>query len=870
LKSTFESTPRGRSRRIIIALAIFGLIVLIAVGIIFWSFLPNAAPRTIAARDIPDDSQSIDGAASVSNLPAGQLTISLDRPGAAISPTLFGLALEEINHSLDGGLYAELLPNRHLSQNGRMMRDGQVVVIPGSWLLVKSSVVQADMSVDSTDLPTDTAARAALRLTINSIGRGERAGLGNEGYWGIPVKPDCLYHATFYAKAGDDFSGPLSITIESNDGTTTFARADIEKIGSSWQRYEVDLKTDKDIKPSLTNQFVISAATKGTLWVTEASLFPPTFNNRRNGNRIDLMEKLADLKPRFIVFPGGDFLLGRNLPSRFDWKRGIGPVEMRSAQYSTWHATSNGFGLMEFLLTCEDLHAQAVLGIYDGTSIYRQVAPGATLEPYVGDSLDEIEYVTGDKSTAWGARRAADGHPDPFHLEYVQIGNNEQMYNKGTYDARFTQFHDAIKAKYPAIKLIGWMDLATSRTPDVRHESFYSTARELMNDSNHYDGYSRSGARYATEFNAKEGDPTKTLNAALADMAWMLDVQRNADVVVMATAAPLFINVNGGAAQHPADLIGYDGLNSFGSPSYFALCMFNENKGDVIIPVKLTPPDVDVSRQLNFHGAIGVGSWGSDVEYKDIKVTAPDGAVLFQSDFSKSTDGWRIGAGDWKADEGALRQTSNVIGCTAIAGDPRWGDYTLTLKARKKGGVEGFLILVHAADAGNFVWWNLGGWENTRTGMEQTLDGSKEFLDDPIPNRIESDRWYDIRVEVKGKDIVGYLDNTPILTTTERPHLLPSRSMFAAASRDNNTGDLILKIVNAMPQAALLDINIDGASGVEHTGRLEVMSGKPGDVNSINIPDQIIPKRIAVHFPGPHFSHEFPACSISVLRLHAK
>ncbi len=585
------------------------------------------------------------------------------------------------------------------------------------------------------------------------------------------------------------------------------------------------------------------------------------------------MEKLADLKPGFIVFPGGDFLLGRNLQSRFDWKRGIGPVEMRSAQNSTWHATSNGFGLMEFLLTCEDLHAQPVLGIYDGTSIYRQIAPGAELEPYVGEALDEIEYVVGDKSTRWGARRAADGHPDPFNLEYVQIGNNEQMYNKGTYDARFTQFYDAIKAKYPTLKLIGWMDLATSRRPDVRHESFYSSARELMNDSNHYDGYSRSGSRYATEFNAKEGDPTKTLYAALADMAWMLDVQRNAEVVVMATAAPLFINVNGGAAQHPADLIGYDGLYSFGSPSYFALRMFNENKGDVIIPVKLTPPEVDVSRQLNFHGAIGVGSWGSDVEYKDIKVTSPDGAVLFQSDFSTSTDGWRIGAGDWKVDEGTLRQTSNVIGCTAIAGDPRWGDYTLTLKARKKREVSrGFLILVHAtADEGNFVWWNLGGWgKHAYRGMEQTLNGGKEFLDDPIPNRIESSRWYDIRVEVKGKDIVGYLDNTPVLAAIERARPPANTSMFAAASRDNKTGDLILKIVNAMPQAAMLDINIDGASAVEHTGMLEVMSGKAGDVNSIYKQDRIIPRRVAVQFPGPRFSHVFPACSISVLRLHAK
>ncbi len=492
-----------------------------------------------------DDSQSPHSATPVADIPTGELTVSLDRPGGDISPTLFGFSLEEINHSLDGGLYAELLPNRDLSEINRSILNGKLVVVNGrravvggqlietpvNWLLVKSKAVQATMDVDSATFPTDTAAQGSLRLAISSIGADQRAGVANAGYWGVPVKPDWHYHASFYARCSDDFSGPLSITIESNDNAVTYARATVDKITTSWQRYDVDLKTDKNVALSLTNQFVISAATKGTLWLTEASLFPPTFNNRPNGNRIDLMEKLADLKPGFIVFPGGDSLLGGRIARRFDWKKTIGPVEKRSAQYSTWHHTSNGFGLMEFLLTCEDLHAEPILGIYAGTSIRQQVEPGPALQPYVQDALDEIEYVTGDKSTPWGARRAADGHPDPFNLQRVQIGNNEQLYNKGTYDARFTQFHDAIKAKYPNLKLIGWMNLATTRTPDIIHESFYPTANELMEDSNHYDSYSRTGPRYATEFNAKEGDPTKTLHAALADMSWMLNVQRNADVV---------------------------------------------------------------------------------------------------------------------------------------------------------------------------------------------------------------------------------------------------------------------------------------------------------------------------------------------------
>jgi len=881
LNQESEPESRGRSARIAIALGIFGVVILIALGLIVWTFHSGAVPRKFAPRDIPDGSQS---AASLSTSAPGELTVFLDQPGAAISPTLFGLALEEINHSLDGGLYAQLLPNRDLSDEYRAVLGGKVVTVdgrqtvvggqliekPATWFLDKSDRVQADLQLDRAAPLPNTSCIMSLRLMVSAIGPGQYAGAASDGYWGIPIKPNWHYRASFYAKAGNDFSGPISVAIKSNDSATTYAGGVVEKILPVWQRYDVDLKTDANVGPSATNQFEISVAGKGTVWLAQISLFGPTFNDRLNGNRIDLMEKLADLKPGFIVFPGGDYLTGRNLRSRFDWKKTIGPVEKRFARPSTWHRTSNGFGLMEFLLTCDDLHTEPVLGIYDGTSTWQKVGPGATLEPYVQDALDEIEYVTGDKSTPWGARRAADGHPEPFKLRYVQIGNNEQMYNEETYDARFTQFHDAIKAKYPDLKLIGWMDLATKRTPDVRHESFYPTAKGLLDDRNHYDGYSRTGPRYASEFNAKEGDPTKTLFAALADMSWILGVQRNADVVTMATAAPLFVKVDGGAAQHPANLIGYDSLRSYGSPSYYALRMFNLNKGDTVIPINLVPPEVDVSGQSSFHGAIGVGSWGSDVEYKDIKVTAPGGNVLFQSDFSKSTEGWRIGEGTWKADGGTLHQTSDLIDCTAIAGDPGWTDYTHTLKAKKDGGNEGFLILVHAADDGNYVLWNLGGWENSSTSLEQTVDGGKFFLGEQVRNSIEMGRWYDIRVDVRGENIVCYLDGAPILTATERPHHLAAGSMSAAASRDNKTGEVILKVVNPMPQASVLDISLAGVLGVQDMGSLEVMSGLPGDVNTLNSPEKVSPNRVAIHFPGAHFSHEFPAYSISVLRLKPK
>ena len=303
--------------------------------------------------------------------------------------------------------------------------------------------------------------------------------MANPGYWGIPVKAGWTYRASFYAKASADFVGPVTVGIESNDGRVTVAQATVEKVGTEWKRYEVTLKAG-EVATSTENRFVILAGSTGTLWVTEASLFPPTYQDRPNGNRIDLMEKLAALHPGFVEFPGGDFMIGVAPQVRFDWKKAVGPEEMRSGQPSRWERSSTGFGLMEFLRTCEELKAEPVLALYSGTSIGRSVAPGTELQPYVQDALDEIEYVVGDATTPGGMKRAADGHAAPFKLEYVQIGNNEELFGKGTYDARFTQFYDAIKGKYPALKLIGWMNLATTRTPDVIHESQYRTAAELM------------------------------------------------------------------------------------------------------------------------------------------------------------------------------------------------------------------------------------------------------------------------------------------------------------------------------------------------------------------------------------------------------
>jgi alpha-N-arabinofuranosidase len=216
------------------------------------------------------------------------------------------------------------------------------------------------------------------------------------------------------------------------------------------------------------------------------------------------------------------------------------------------------------------------------------VEPGKDLEPYVQDALDEIEYATGDTSTKWGAQRAKDGHPAPFKLAYVEIGNEDFFDKSGSYDGRFKQFHDAIKAKYPDQKLIATAPVKSVK-PDVLDDHFYLSAEEYFNDIHHYDKFDRNGPKiFMGEYATMEGSPTADFGAALGDAAWLTGVERNSDIVVMSSYAPLLVNVHNGGMQWHPDLIGYDGLSSYGSPSYYVLSLFAAKVGDTVPASSLT------------------------------------------------------------------------------------------------------------------------------------------------------------------------------------------------------------------------------------------------------------------------------------------
>jgi len=526
------------------------------------------------------------------------LTIHADQAISPVSPTLYGLMTEEINYSYDGGLYAEMVRNRTFRADWSGVNF---------WYLVENGNSSAKIVPDHTTGPSE-ALKNSLRLDVDKADAQNQAGVLNLGYWGMAVRGNTEYKGSFYAKTAGDV-GPVTVSLVSDETGKALATTTVSGIAGEWRQYTFTLKTGAaPATASAANHLALTVGHAGALWLQLVSLFPPTYHDRPDGFRIDLMEKLAAMRPAFLRFPGGNYLEGDHINERFEWKKTIGPLVDRPTHRSPWgYQSTDGMGLLEFLEWCEDLKMEPLLAVYAGYSLHGEhVNPGADLEPYVQDALDEIEYATGSTDTKWGAERAKNGHPEPFKLTYVEIGNEEWFDRSGSYDERYAQFDKAIKAKYPSLQLIATAPVKSTK-PDVIDEHYYVRATQNFHDAGHYDtpaggttgtqhwdgGHydkaDRNGPKvFVGEWATREGAPTPNMGAALGDAAWMTGLERNSDLVVMASYAPLLTNVNPGGLQWDTDLIGYNAVKSYGSPSYYAQVMFGSHLGDHTVKSEVT------------------------------------------------------------------------------------------------------------------------------------------------------------------------------------------------------------------------------------------------------------------------------------------
>jgi len=785
------------------------------------------------------------GSAISINAQPAKITVDAAHPGHPIPTTLWGIFFEDINMSSDGGIYPELVRNRSF-EDADTLENWKFATVGGS----KSAAEVITSDVHAQPPPLNPFNRKSLRVKVDGAFM-----LQNDGYWGMNIVAGDHYTLKLAAR-GENFSGMLTAKILSSTGEVLASGDFFSDFGNNWHYCTLDLTaTGGDPKGRLE----ISGDGRGTLFLDMVSLLPnKTWKN--HGLRTDLAESLDGLHPKFMRFPGGCWVEGDDFAHMNHWKNTIGDIDSRTPLWNIWgYNATQSLGYYEYLLLAEDLGAEPLFCINVGMS-HKETIPMDHMDQWVQDALDAIEFANGPTNSNWGARRAAMGHPAPFNLKYMEIGNENGGF--AGYVEHYRLFYSAIRAKYPEINFIadGWDNFGAEQ-PDIVDDHYYDTPEWFMRHAGQYDKTDRAGAKvFVGEYAVTRNCGLGNLRGAIGEAAFMTGLERNADVVKMASYAPLLVNLNH-RAWNP-DLINFDSSKWYGLPSYYVQKLFAENRGDVYLPTDVQSPEAEPPIT---GGVIGVGTWNTAAEFKDIQVTGPDGKVMFTSDFSAGTKGWKLlGDGaDWKVQDGALRQTAEREFIRAIAGNKSWTDYTLTLKARKISGAEGFLILFRIADNEDRIWWNIGGWGNTQDAIE--CGGTT----DSKPSHIDSGRWYDIKLTVAGKHVKCWLDGQLIhdVDFDAGGRIL---ALYATSAIDAKTGDVIVKVVNTSAGPVQTDLALSGVN-VSGKGAATVLTSESAaDENSLDNPTRVSPKTEAVNFSGNTLTRAFSGNSLTVLRLKTK
>ncbi|WP_295440242.1 alpha-L-arabinofuranosidase C-terminal domain-containing protein [uncultured Prevotella sp.] len=550
--------------------------------------------------------------------------VNTKKVGAKVQPTMYGIFFEDINYAADGGLYGELVKNRSFEFPDALM----------GWKAFGKFEVKNDGPFE----------RCPHYVVLGYSGHNDAAtGLQNEGYFGIGIEKAEDYRFSVWAKA---VSGDATVEVSLVDENTMeehqeFATAELKVSGNEWKKYELVLKPTKTVQKANLRLLLKG---KNSVALEHVSLFPKhTFKDRDNGMRRDLAQALYDLHPGVFRFPGGCIVEGSSLDQRYQWKNSIGPVENRPLNGNRWLSTFNyrlfpdyyqsyGLGFYEYFLLSEDIGAEPlpVLNVgmacqYQNWNNPKAHVPVDSLQPYIQDCLDLIEFANGDVNTTWGKKRAEMGHPAPFNLKFLAVGN-EQWDN--LYYERLRPFVKAIKAKYPNIKLIGtsgpdsegemfdkgWKAMKELKA-DLVDEHFYRDEHWFLSHGLRYEGYDRKGPKvFAGEYACHgKGKKWNHFETSLYEAAFMTDLERNADVVDMATYAPLFAHVDGW--QWRPDMIWYDNTRMFKTVSYYVQQMYACNKGTNVLP-------------LTMNGKAVAGQEGQDGLFASAVVDKQKGEVI--------------------------------------------------------------------------------------------------------------------------------------------------------------------------------------------------------------------------------------------------
>ena len=776
-----------------------------------------------------------------------KITVEVNKPGHKISPTLFGIFFEDINLSADGGLYPELVRNRSF-EDADTLQNWKFTGVDGK---STATIITADVQARPPMPPLNPFNRKSLCVKASGSFK-----LENDGYWGMNIIQGINYSFKLATRSTEGFNSPLKIQIVGKDGKE-LAKEEIKGFDNEWKYFSAKLTASgSDPKAHLE----ISGEFSGTIYIDMVSLIPEqTWKN--HGLRVDLSEALDSLHPKFFRFPGGCWVEGDDFAHMNHWKNTIGNLDTRTPLWNIWgYNATHGLGYHEYLQLAEDLGAEPLYCINVGMS-HKEIVPMDQMGQWVQDALDAIEYANGSVTSVWGRIRTKNGHPKPFNLKYLEIGNEN---GTAPYAERWALMVNAIYAKYPEIKLIAneWAGgHPDNPKPETIDEHYYNNPDWFIWNSNQYDSYDRKGPKiFIGEYAVTSGSGKGNLRGAIAEAAWMTGMERNSDIVVMGSYAPLFCNTN--HQRWPINLINYDSYRWYGLPSYYVQEMFSNNQGTVTLPVKVdNAPTVKAPFSSGF---IGLGTWNNSAEFKDLKVVSPEGKVLFQSDFSKNIDDWKkTGLGEWSVQDGVLKQSAITQGVTAFVGDTSWADYTITLKARKLVGENGFQIYFRNHSIRERIRWDLGGYNNSVHLMEMGLSSKS------MKASIEPGKWYDIKIEIKGGSVKGYLDGKLVQEVGDDRSGV--KSICTSAALDNKSGDIILKVVNASSESLQTQIDLKGTSKLSGNGKVIVLtSNSPLDENTLDEPIKVSPKTENVKITGNTISRLISGNSLTIIRIPTK
>jgi alpha-N-arabinofuranosidase len=807
---------------------------------------------------------------------AAEVTLNIDaaNPSHAVSPQLIGIFLEDINFGVDGGLNAELVKNGSFEFPAGMM----------GW----SSSVRNQALEEVAQLRDEDPAfpNNPHYLRLNATNAKGASVIANEGFRGIGVQAGEKYQFSVTARSTGNAAAQLRVSLVDSDGKV-LAQAEIASIGDTWSEHGNTLLPTATVADARLKLAVVS---RGVVDVDMVSLCPEkTWQGRPHGQRADIVQALTDLKPAFFRFPGGCIVEGSQIGDRFQWKQTIGPRPDRKLNFNRWNTVfrhrpapdyyqSYGLGFFEYFQIAEDIGAEPLPILNCGMACQFQSAelvPLEELQPYLDDVFDLIEFAKGPVTSEWGAKRAAMGHPEPFHLKMIGIGNEQWG---PEYFERYEVFAKALKEKHPEIKLVSstgpfpndpkfhdaWPRLR-ALDADIVDEHCYAMPDWFLRSATRFDDYDRNGPKvfmgeYAVQtVDICSPDNRNTLRGALAEAAFLTGIERNSDVVTMSAYAPLLGHVD--AWQWRPNLIWFDNLSVFVTPNYYVQLLFGRHRGDRVLPLELN----DSRPPQSAHGRIGLATENAAAEFRDLRVER-DGETLFTGNQLAEPQNTTTIRGSWELDGGVLRQDSLGEAARAQFGDPKWEDCTISLKARKLDGPGGIGIAFRNGEGGSFLEWTLGSQDKQHQIMaHQATHSEDRNVVAQSPGEIEAGRWYDVKIELEGDDVRCYLDGALVHDVTIAPPNL-SR-VFAVASTDEDANELILKIVNPTEDATPVAMSLGGANVPAQRAKLVVLSGGPEDENSLAEPQRVTPKSSMVAVDGARFEHTFPPHSLSVLRI---